>query len=116
MPGDVLVGTNQHELAAIEATGRFEPKNFERHATLARGLFEGTRALGCAEIEEREALAEFVIGCASRRQPEVRRPRARSVERRVGVPCIGWRVILVGPHDRRRLVALAELDADGEIL
>src|SRR5499427_8248661 len=116
MPGDVLVGTNQRELAAIEATGRFEPQNFERHATLVRGFFEGTRALGRAEIEEREARAEFVIGGASRRQPEVRRPRTRSVERRVGVPRIGWRIILVGPHDRRGLVALAELDADGAIL
>src|SRR5262249_62031431 len=116
MPGGVLVGTNQQELAAIEATGQFEPQNFERHATLARGFFEGTRALGRAEIEEREALAEFVIGRASRRQPEVRRPSARSVERREGVTCIGWGVITIGPHDRRGLVALAELDADGEIL
>src|SRR5262245_31299238 len=116
VPGDVLVGTNQHELAAIEVSGRFELQNFERHVALARGFLEHARALARSEIEEREALAELVVDGASRRQPEMRRPRARSVERRVSVPPVGRRIILVGPHDRRRLVALAELNADGEIL
>src|SRR5258708_20302068 len=86
--GGVLVGRNQHELAAIEATRRFEPQNFERHAALARGFFEGACTLGRAEIEEREALAELVIGGASRPEPKMRRPPARSSASRACVPPI----------------------------
>src|SRR5260370_29664458 len=109
VPGGVLVGTNQHEFGAIEATRRFEPQNFERHAALARGFFEGACTLGRAEIEEREALAELLIGGAARRVPKMRRPRPRSVERPGRVPRIRPRTIFVGPHHRRPPLAVPEL-------
>src|SRR3979490_917640 len=50
----------------------------------------------------------------------MRCPRTRTVHRRVAVPSIWcsirWASIAVGPYDWRMLIALAELDADREIL
>src|SRR5215467_410 len=71
VPADVLVGTHQHELAAVEAGGRRGPQARERHAARTRGVLQRAGAVCRAEIEEREALAEAVIGGASGGEPEM---------------------------------------------
>ena len=117
MPGDVLVGTNQHELAAVKFLGRFQLQYLQRHAAHGGGGFERAGTFGRAEIDQGQPLAELVVGRALRRQPEMRCACAGAVQRRVGIPAVRRAVVIVvRPDDRRMLVALAELDADGEIL
>src|SRR3979409_1591861 len=60
MPGDVLVGTNQHELVAIQLIRRLEPRYLERHGARLRRPLERVGAVRGAEVDQREALAERV--------------------------------------------------------
>src|SRR4051812_16748460 len=105
----MLIGPDQYELAAIEPGGSREPQRLERNAARARRRLDGTGIVRCAEIEQREAIAELVTGGTSGREPDMRPACARPVERCVGVPGVGRRGRVVGPDDRRVFVTFAEL-------
>src|SRR5712675_1058967 len=114
MPGDVLIGTNEDEPGAIETIWRGEPQRLQRHATRLCGALDCVWTLRRAKIEQRKSPAEFIVRGAALSEPEMRRPRAGTIDRRVAVPRIKRCCVTGRANDRRALIPLAELDADGE--
>jgi hypothetical protein len=117
-PGDVLVGSRQHQGVAIK-DGRavfFDIENPERHAFRARGSLQRRNIERRIEPQQRKLRPHFIVKRATLLAPYMRGAAPRHARRRVAVHRIGRMLGAVIGDDRRAIVVSAEVETGAGIL